>query len=626
MKIVSKTYLLIGVLVAAAIINLVLLYENQNAEESQSYSIIKAGDIKVKAEAISGLAAAIASGNEDERPKLEDEINQIQYSINTLKTGGKINELPVEKVPPQISPDFQRVVSSWEEYKQAAVQVENTSVFDMEATNALNYLLEKNSELILLADKLQKEVDSLDRDYNRHKQIATDLVTHAKSLSQQILLISIGEEENIQEKLKIERLKFDIAIKKLLQIPTSNLDVESVGEEHEELIPLPRQNSEALRQIDPLWEAMQARISILEERALLSPEYNVAKENMNYKKLILYEDIDSMLESWDRQIRAQGNADQIIIQVLLVVNIAVFIIVFFVIRQSFSPLEKITNALSKIKEGIYGEKIQYNASDEMGELIDTFNTMSDTIKQKEEESKRTDIAKDEFLAMITHELKTPLVPIQGYADILLSEHLGKLTPKQKERISIIKASSETLLSMISDLLDAQKLELGQLRMKMENTNIKNTITNTVELLRPYAAENNIEIETHMHDAIVNHDPERIKQVVSNLIKNSINAIVQKQGKIKVTMEDVGDQVKITVKDNGVGIPIEKQRDLFKKFYQVDASLTREKGGSGLGLAICKGIVENHGGKITVKSNSNQGAEFSFTLPKNTATKSPIGIA
>ncbi|PIW33203.1 MAG: two-component sensor histidine kinase, partial [Nitrosopumilales archaeon CG15_BIG_FIL_POST_REV_8_21_14_020_37_12] len=133
----------------------------------------------------------------------------------------------------------------------------------MEATNALNYLLEKNSELILLADKLQKEVDNLDRDYNRHKQIATDLVTHAKSLSQQILLISIGEEENIQEKLKIERLKFDIAIKKLLQIPTNNLDVKSVGEEHEELIPLPRQNSEALRQIDPLWEAMQTRINIL---------------------------------------------------------------------------------------------------------------------------------------------------------------------------------------------------------------------------------------------------------------------------------------------------------------------------------------------------------------------------
>jgi signal transduction histidine kinase len=253
--------------------------------------------------------------------------------------------------------------------------------------------------------------------------------------------------------------------------------------------------------------------------------------------------------------------------------------------------------------------------------------MSDTIKEKEEQTRKTEVAKDEFLAMITHELKTPLVPIQGYADILLSEHLGKLTDKQKERINIIKSSSETLLALISDLLDAQKLELGQLKMRKENTNIKDTIKSAIDSFFPQAQKNKIEIISKVDDCIIEHDPERIKQVIANLIKNSLTAIEPEKGKIEISMNNLPQEIQINIKDNGVGIPINKQGDLFKKFYQVDASLTREKGGSGLGLSICKGIMENHGGTITVKSTPNQETAFTFTLPKNTVSgKSPIGLA
>jgi signal transduction histidine kinase len=627
MKIVSKTYLLIAVLVGTAVLNLVLLYEHQIEGETESYSVIKAGDIKVNAEAVAGLSTLIASGNEKERKALQDEITMIQKSIDTLASGGQINKITVSKIPESISPEFQNVISSWNEYKQAALKVEKTTVFDQEANSALNYLMEKNGELVLLTDRLDRELESLDRDYNRHKEIASELGDYAKELGQQVLLISVGEEEGVQEKLAIEKLEFEIGLRKLLQISTADLDVEKVGEMHEELKPIPRENSEALRMIDPLWESMQSRISILEERALLSPDYNLAKSEMNNKKASLYINVDILLDAWNKDIQEKGRGDETVIQIMLGINIIVFIIVFFVIRQSLSPLETITHALSKIKEGVYGEKIVYNASDEVGELVKTFNIMTDTIKQKEEEdAQKTDIAKDEFLAMITHELKTPLVPIQGYADILLSEHLGKLSEKQRERINIIKSSSETLLSIISDLLDAQKLELGQLRMKIENSNIKDTILSTVESLTPLATENNTVIVTNVSDVIISHDPERIKQVISNLIKNSINATIGKQGKIEVTLENMQDKIQINVKDNGIGIPMDKQSNLFKKFYQVDASLTREKGGSGLGLAICKGIVENHGGNISVKSSAEQGAEFSFTLPKRMVQKSPIGIA
>jgi signal transduction histidine kinase len=94
------------------------------------------------------------------------------------------------------------------------------------------------------------------------------------------------------------------------------------------------------------------------------------------------------------------------------------------------------------------------------------------------------------------------------------------------------------------------------------------------------------------------------------------------GKIGLIMEDHPTEIKISVKDNGIGIPLEKQKDLFKKFYQVDATLTRERGGSGLGLAICKGIIENHEGQIFVDSTPNQGSVFSFTLPKEAKNSRP----
>ncbi|WP_278975117.1 HAMP domain-containing sensor histidine kinase [Nitrosopumilus sp.] len=615
MKIISKAYLLIIILIAAAVFNLFLLYQDDKSGISQSQSIIRIGDVKVKAESISALATSVANGNAEDKNELQKEIDEVQSTLLKIKNGGNINGQEISVIPPALVLDYNKVYSSWENYKSRALDVEVTSVFDPEATNAMNYVLQKNQDLVLLTDNLVRDLDTLDRNYNTHKQIAKDLAECAKIIGQQSLLISIGEGENTQEILGEKKLQFEIGIRKLLQISTEDLEVESVGMTHEELEAIPRENSESLRKIDPLWEAIQLRITILEDRALLSPEFNIAKNKMYEQKLILFEDTDRLINSWNNEITKEGSEGQIIIQILLIVDIAAFILVLTIIRKSLLPLEIISKALSKVKEGVYGEKIEYSGTDEVGQLVTNFNIMSDTIKEKEEEAKKTDIAKDEFLAMITHELKTPLVPIQGYSDILLGEHLGKLTDKQKERIEIIKSSSETLLGIISDLLDAQKLDLGQLRMKKEIKNIKETINKAINSLLPEAQKNKIELSSNLLDLEIEHDPDRIMQVITNLIKNSLNAVQPNTGKIQVSMEELPKEIKIVIKDNGVGIPKSHQKELFKKFYQVDATLTRERGGSGLGLAICKGIIDNHMGEISVQSEINQGATFTFTLPK-----------
>jgi signal transduction histidine kinase len=613
-KIISKTYVLVSILILAAFINLTLLYQTEQTDNSQSYTIISTGDLKVQIESIASLATSVASGNNEDVEELENTIKNIENVLKILKNGGNINELTIEKIPSELTSEYNKVTTSWERYKEKAMDVENTSVFDKEATSAMNYVLQKNSELVLETNSLSKELSGLDRNYNKHKEIAKELENSALAIGKLTLVISIGEEENAQEQLKNERVAFSIGLEKLLGTSTN-----------ETLDKIPRENSEALRKLDPLWEAVQPKIKIIEERALLSTGFIQIRNEMNAEKISLYSDIDNLLYLLNQEIIKENTQGQVAIQGLLAIDIAIFFLVLYVVRQSLLPLRLITDALVEIKEGAYGKKIKYEKNDEAGKLVHTFNVMSDTIKEKDEQTKKTDIAKDEFLAMITHELKTPLVPIQGYSDILLSEHLGKLNEKQKERINIIKDSSENLLSIISDLLDAQKLELGQLRMRVGNSNIKETITDAIKSFLPQAQKNKIEIISDIQDIIIEHDPDRIKQVITNLIKNSLNAITHQNGKIEISSEEFPHEIKIRVKDNGMGIPPEKQDKLFKKFYQVDATLTREKGGSGLGLAICKGIMENHGGSIQLERSRNQETVFTLSLPKKSEPRSPIGI-
>jgi hypothetical protein len=196
MKIVSKAYVLIAILIVAAVFNLFLLYQDDESDTSQSYSIIGTGDVKVKAESISGLAISVANGVLEDKEKLEKEITEVQSTLTTIRDGGEFKGKTLETIPTSLITDYNAVLSSWESYKSKILTVEETSVFDLEATNAMNYVLQKNQELVLVTDKLSKALDKLGRDFNPHKLIAKDLAECAKIIGQQSLLISIGEGEN----------------------------------------------------------------------------------------------------------------------------------------------------------------------------------------------------------------------------------------------------------------------------------------------------------------------------------------------------------------------------------------------------------------------------------------------
>lgn len=250
--------------------------------------------------------------------------------------------------------------------------------------------------------------------------------------------------------------------------------------------------------------------------------------------------------------------------------------------------------------------------------------LSAELKVQSQKLKEVDKMKEEFSAMITHELKTPLVPIIGYSELLIDGTLGELTTKQKEKIQLIHESGVALSRLISDLLDVRKLELGQMKFEMSDTSPSEVVQHSVNTLTPMARAKNVSLvfDNNNIQLGVKCDPKRIQQVLHNLLTNAIKFVPENTGRIKVSVKPTDDDnsVLFAIKDNGIGIPKEKQHGLFKKFYQVDTSLSRNAGGTGLGLAISKGIIEAHNGKIWIESEHGAGATFYFTLP---ASKSEL---
>lgn len=258
----------------------------------------------------------------------------------------------------------------------------------------------------------------------------------------------------------------------------------------------------------------------------------------------------------------------------------------------------------------------------------------DEIKLKEEMAskqldalKKLNLIKDEFMAMITHELKTPLAPIKGYADILLSEALGPLNPTQKERLEIIRSSSNSLLKLISDILDSQKIELGQLVLHKEIQSLSQIIREAIDRMKPSAEKKGITITTDLMSALFCYcDKIRIQQVLTNLIANALDFIPKQTGNILIKSYRQDGMAKIIVKDNGIGIAKSDLERIFVKFYQVDTKATREHGGTGLGLSVCEGIIENHGGRIWAESEGKgKGTSVHILLPIEDISKPIMSI-
>ena len=238
---------------------------------------------------------------------------------------------------------------------------------------------------------------------------------------------------------------------------------------------------------------------------------------------------------------------------------------------------------------------------------------------REVSEKRKGIAKDEFSAMITHELNTPLVPILGYCKMLKTAMLGKIEPDQLEAIEIIEKNAKRLESLISDIMDVRKLGLEKLRFKIDDLSLDEFFSNIDSDYKKILENKKCQftITQYVKNMIIKTDKTRLRQVFDNLISNSIKFVPEENGNIEIGYMEENNSLVMHVKDNGIGISKEKQKELFQKFYQIDTSERRSTGGTGLGLAISKGIVDKLGGIISVESDGKTGTVFYMKFPSQT---------
>lgn len=234
-----------------------------------------------------------------------------------------------------------------------------------------------------------------------------------------------------------------------------------------------------------------------------------------------------------------------------------------------------------------------------------------------EKLRERDNAKAELSAMVSHELKTPLVTISGYAEMLKDESvLGKLNPEQIHAVDTISSQTITLERLISDIMDAQKMDLKKMKFNKREFAVDELMEEQIKIHSKLMDDKNIQFTNTTKEKLkITSDPDRLNQVFANLIKNAVD-FVPENGKIEINAARKNGDVIFYVKDNGKGIPKEKQDGLFKKFYQIDTSLKRSHGGTGLGLVICKGITEALGGTIWLESEVGKGATFYFKIPSN----------
>jgi len=241
-------------------------------------------------------------------------------------------------------------------------------------------------------------------------------------------------------------------------------------------------------------------------------------------------------------------------------------------------------------------------------IIGAIVAFADISREKEVER-----MKQELISIATHELRTPITGIKGYLDMILAGDTGGVNEETKEIMQEMAGINQRLADLVDDLLNVGRIEQGRIEVKPVSMDISKSISEVIKEMSIQAKKKKLALVFDSDDTIfVKADPDRTRQILVNLIGNAIK--YTPAGKVEVVLEEKGHFVFIHVKDTGLGMSKDGQKQLFTKFYRVKTEKTRTITGTGLGLWICKQIVEMMGGRIWVESQENKGSKFSFSLP------------
>lgn len=290
-------------------------------------------------------------------------------------------------------------------------------------------------------------------------------------------------------------------------------------------------------------------------------------------------------------------------------------IAYFVSKSMTSPIREMKEIAQRLAQGDFSRKVRIKSQDELGELAKSLNTMAGELQAKMENLKRMDRVRTDFVANVSHELKTPLTLIKGYIETLEDKGIND-TEKAGKFISIIKDHADRLSNIIDDLLSLSELELSRDSIEKSEFDLKSLVDDiALGFGHALAAkQQKLTIEPQGNNFKISADRDKIEQVFVNLIDNAVK-YTNDGGRIEICLVQQNGEVVVTVEDNGVGIPREDLDRVFERFYRVDKARSRQLGGTGLGLGIAKHIVLAHKGKIRIESDVNRGTKVFVTLPK-----------
>jgi histidine kinase len=285
--------------------------------------------------------------------------------------------------------------------------------------------------------------------------------------------------------------------------------------------------------------------------------------------------------------------------------LAALLVSLFLSPRIVAPIRTLTDASQHIADGHYAERVQVHGTDEIAQLATRFNQMATQLEQVE--SMRRQLIGD-----VTHELRTPLTSIKGYMEGLVDGVL----PSTPETFNQIHREADRLSRLVDDLQELSRVEAKAYSLDIRSVAVSNLVQTTVKRLSPQARDKRVTLHSSLPADLppILADEDRITQVLVNLAANAIQ-YTPEGGDVTISAAHHAEEIQISVKDTGIGIPPDHLANLFTRFYRVDKSRSRNAGGgSGIGLTIAKHLVEAHGGRIWAESaGEGQGSTFSFSL-------------
>ncbi len=289
---------------------------------------------------------------------------------------------------------------------------------------------------------------------------------------------------------------------------------------------------------------------------------------------------------------------------ILFALLAAFGVAWLLAGQILLPVAALSEATAAVRSGDLSRRVTVAGPEEIAQLARRFNDLSEHLERSESLRRR-------MISDIAHELRSPLTNIRGIVESIEDGHLTAGTS------SLRSLGEETVFleHLVNDLQDLALADAGQLKVQMSDIVIDDCVRGAAESFSSVALTKNVEIRIHSHgDVCVRADALRIRQVISNLLANALR-VAPVQSRIRIVIEGTQDEVRVSIHDEGPGVPEEHLDAIFERFYRADESRSRAEGGAGLGLAIVKQLVEAHGGSVRAENSTGRGATFSFTLPK-----------